>query len=84
MNNSIESKEVNLCRAVAMLSDAETLLVRALKAYDREELTAFEQRVLDRGEGFLTAFQILCRKHNQTLDQLYELSGEEILDIGYE
>lgn len=76
------SKKKDLCRAVAMISDAETLFIKAFDAYEAK--TAFQAIQLSVGRAFLIEFQALTMKWDKELQDLYRLSGLDIMTINYE
>ena len=79
------SKQKNLCRAVAMAADQPTLLQRALDVYRIEGgLSKTEEELLWDAEEYLKDIQKLEKDHCGLLDGLYDLSGLDICDIGYD
>ena len=79
------AKERNLCRAVAMAADQPTLLQRAIDAYKKDgDLSATEQELLWDAEEYLKDIQALESNNRGLLDELYNLSGLDICEIGYD
>lgn len=77
-------KEEDLCRAVAMADDMPTLLQRAIEKYDDVDLKPDGERALMNAKLFLMEYNKLHRQFSGALDELYEMSGLEIIDIGYD
>lgn len=79
------SKEKDLCRAVAMAADQPTLLQRAIEAYKRDYGSlSIGQELLYDAEIYLDDMRKLETTYKDLLGELYDLSGLDICEIGYD
>ena len=79
------AKEKDLCRAIAMAADQPTLFQRAIDAYKKDGgLSKTQEELLYDAEEYLKDIQALESNNRGLLDELYDLSGLEILIIGYD
>ena len=78
------AKKRDLCRAVAMAVDQAILLGRAIKAYKKDDnLSVAEAELFRNAEKYLKDIQALESNNRGLLNDLYDLAGMEILEIGY-
>lgn len=76
-------KARDLCQAAGMASDLPVLLRRAIDAYENEDLRPDGTRCMRKAVLFLTAYEKLERQYAEVLKEMAEMSGLDILKIGY-
>lgn len=77
-------KERDLCQAVGMASDLPVLLRKAIEAYESEDLKPDGIRCMRNAVLFLGAYEKLERQYANALEEMAEMSGLNILEIGYD
>ena len=77
-------KQKDLCQAVGMASDLPVLLRKAIEAYDNDDLKPDGERCIMNAKSFLEDYEKLERQYAGALDELHEMSGLDILEIGYD
>jgi len=77
-------KEKHLCQAVGMASDLPTLLRKAIKGYEDEDLKPKGDRCLMNMKLLLHEIEKTTRLFEGALEEMYEMSGLDIMEIGYD
>ncbi len=85
MDITSQKKEKALCRAMAMIVDADILLDDALNIYKEEDLLTPKGKALLHDLGDLSEnLQEINNNFSDTIDEAARMSGCDVTDIGYE